>query len=62
MVTCRKLILGGDIGLGLQVCNSWYDLYLTFDLAVVILMFKILSGNISETVKCRKLILGRDIA
>ena len=42
--------------------TSWYDPDLTFDLAVVTWTFKILSGNISETVKCRKLILGRDLA
>ena len=41
---------------------SWCDLDLTFDLASVTLTFKIMSGNISETVKCRKLILGRYIA
>ena len=40
---------------------SWCNLDLTFDLAVVTLTFKILS-NISETVKYRKLIVGRDIA
>ena len=46
---------------GCGCLSSWYDLDLTFDLAVVTLTFKILSGNISETVKSRKLI-GRDIA
>ena len=40
---------------------SWCDLDLTFDLAVVTLTYKILPGNVSETVRCRKLILGRDI-
>ena len=30
------------------------------DLVIVSLIFKILSGTIAETVKCRKLILGRD--
>ena len=40
------------------MCN----LDLTFDLAVVALTLKICPGNISETVKCRKLTVGRDIA
>ena len=38
------------------------DLDLTFDLVVVTLAFKILSRHISETVNCRKLTVGRDIA
>ena len=33
------------------------DLDLTFDLAIVTLTYKILLGYISETVKCRKVIL-----
>ena len=41
---------------------SWYDLDFTFDLAVVTLTYKMLSGNISGTINCRMLILGRDIA
>ena len=41
---------------------SWCDLDLTFDLAVVTLTSKICPGNISETVKCRKLKVGKDIA
>ena len=36
-------------------------LILTLDLAVVTLTYKIFPGYISETVRCRKLILGRDI-
>ena len=40
---------------------SWCDLDLTFNLVVVTLMYKICPGYISETVECRKLILGRDI-
>ena len=61
---------------------SWSDLDLTFDLVIVTLTYKILSGLylapggraggpaagkrvcpgcISETIRCRKLILGRDI-
>ena len=38
------------------------DFDLTFDVAVVTLAFKFFPGNISETVNCRKLIVGRDIA
>ena len=40
---------------------SWSDLDLNFDLAVMTLTYKILPGYISETVRCRKFILGRDI-
>ena len=40
---------------------SWSDRDLTFDLAVVTLSLKILSGLYLRTVMCRKLILGRDI-
>ena len=43
-VRCRKLILGRDIGWGCRCAKSWCDLDLTFDLAVVTLTFKILSG------------------
>ena len=43
-VRCRKLILGRDIGWGCRCATSWYDLDLTFDLAVVTLSLKILSG------------------
>ena len=39
---------------------SWCDLDLTFDLAVVTLTYKILSGLYLRTVRCRKLILGKD--
>ena len=39
---------------------SWCDLDLTFDLAVVTLTLNLVQA-ISETVKCRKLILVRDI-
>ena len=38
---------------------SWCGLDLTFDLAVVTLTYKILSGYILDTIRCRKLILGR---
>ena len=43
---------------------SWSDLDLTFDLAVVTLSLKprkSCPGYISETVRCRKLMRGRDI-
>ena len=40
---------------------SWCDLDLTFDLAIVTLACKILSGLYLGNRKCRKLILGRDI-
>ena len=41
---CRKLILGRDIDKGCRCATSWCDLDLTFDLAVVILTYKSLSG------------------
>ena len=40
---------------------SWCDLDVTFDLAVVTLSLKILSRLYLKTIRCRKLILGRDI-
>ena len=40
---------------------SWCDLDLSFDLAVVTLTYKFCQGHISETLRCRKLLLGRDI-
>ena len=40
---------------------SWCDLDLTFDFVIVTLTYKSCLGLISETVRCRKLILGRDI-
>ena len=43
-IRCRKLILGRDIGWGYRCATSWCDLDLTFDLAVVTLSLKILSG------------------
>ena len=42
------------------ICLTWCDLDLTFDLAVVTLNFKILSGLYLG--KFRKLIFDRDIA
>ena len=43
--------------------TSWYDIDLTVDLAVVTLSFKILSRlYISETIRCRKLKLDRNIS
>ena len=43
-VRCRQLILGRDIGWGCRGETSWRDLKLTFELAVVTLSYKILSG------------------
>ena len=41
---------------------SWCDLDLIFDLAVVTLTYKILSQLYLRNVRCRKLMLGRDIS
>ena len=41
---------------------SLCDLGLTFDLIVMTLTLKFCLGNISETIKCRRLMRGRDIA
>ena len=52
------------VGTLVRMCRcatSWSDLDLTFDLAVVTLTYKPFPGYISETVRCRKLILGRNI-
>ena len=40
---------------------SWCELDLTFGLAVVTLTYTILSRPYLRTVRCRKLMLGRDI-
>ena len=45
----------GTLVKGCTCATSWCDLDLTFDLAALTLTC------ISETVRCRKLILGRDI-
>ena len=37
------------------------DIDLTFDLAAVTFSLNICPGSILETIRCRKLILGRDI-
>ena len=42
-VRCRKLIHGRDIGWGCRCAKSWWDLHLTFDLAIVTLSLKIFS-------------------
>ena len=64
-VRYRKLMLRMDIGKGCRCATSWCDLDLTFDLAVLILSYKILSElylrNCSETLRCRKLLLSRDL-
>ena len=41
---CRKLILGRDVCSGCRCATSWCNLDLTFDLAVVTLSLKMLSG------------------
>ena len=51
----------GTLVRGCMCATSWCDLDLIFDLAIVTLTYKILSGYILETVRCRKLIRGRDI-
>ena len=55
---CRKLsfLLGS-----FRCVTSLCDLDLTFHLAIVTLTYKILYWAISETVRCRKFILGGDI-
>ena len=49
------------LGGGCRCTTSWCDLDLTFDLAVVLLSLKILSGLYLGNILCRQLILGRDI-
>ena len=41
---------------------SWYDFDLTLDLAIVTLTLNICLGYTLDTVRFRKLILGRDIS
>ena len=50
----------GTLVRGGRCATSWSDLDLTFDLAIVTLTYKILSG-LYLGIRCRKLILGRDI-
>ena len=49
----------GTLVRGCRCATSWCHLDLTFDLAVVMLSLKILSGIYHEIVRCWKLILGR---
>ena len=59
-VRCMRV---GTLIRGCRCTMSWCNLDLTLDLAVVTLTFKILSGlYTSEFVRCRKLILGKDIS
>ena len=51
----------GTLVRGCRCAMSWCDLDLTFDLAIVTVTYKILYGLILETIRYRKLILGRDI-
>ena len=60
-IRCRMLIVGMDIGWGCGYTTSWCDLELTFDLTVVTLSLKIISGLYLNMVRCRMLILGMDI-
>ena len=46
---------------GCRYASSWCDFDLTFDLVIVSLTYKTCLGYISETVRCMKLILGRNI-
>ena len=43
-IRCRKLIFGRDIGWGCRCAALWCNLDLTFNLAVMTLTYKILSG------------------
>ena len=43
------------------MCSAWCDLDLTFDLTVVTLTYKILSGLYLGNVRCRKFILCGDM-
>ena len=53
----------GTLVVSCRCAMSLCDLDLTFDLTVVTLTFKVLSGQyLSETIKCRRLMCGRDIA
>ena len=52
----------GTLVRGCSCATSWCYLDLTFDLAIVTLTYKILSRlYLGETIRCRKLILGRNI-
>ena len=50
----------GTLVKGYRCVPSWYDLDLTFDLVMVTMIFKILSG-LFDSIRCRRLTLGRDI-
>ena len=63
-IICSKLKLGREISWGCRCITSWCDLDLTFDLAVVTLTFKILSGlylRNHKTIRCGKLKLSSEI-
>ena len=59
IVKYKMFILCGDIGWGCRCATPWCCLNFTCVLSVVTLIFSL--GYISETVRCRKLILGRVI-
>ena len=63
MVRCRKFILGRDIGWGCRCAMSWCDHDLASGLAVVNSPYNIsCAGYISETVRCRKLLLAIELS
>ena len=51
----------GALVRGCRCATSWCDLDMTLELTAVILSLKILSGCISEAIRCKKLLLCRDI-
>ena len=60
-IKCRKLILCRDIGWGCRCAASWFDLDLTFDLAVVTLSLKILSRLYLGHHKLKKVLSDLDL-
>ena len=57
-VRCRKLIMVGILVRGCRWATSWCDLDLNFDLVIVTMSFKILSGLFCGF---HKITLSRDI-
>ena len=47
--------------MGCMCATSFCDLDLTFDLVILIMGFKVLSGLLLDSIRCRRLTLGRDI-
>ena len=46
---------------GCRCTTSWCELDLTFDLVIVTMILKILSGHFFDSIKCRRLTLVRGI-